>query len=76
MPAVLGDNDLIAAWLDPDVTPEEAKTLIEPLDDSRLTIKPVSTRVNSWQNDGPELLEPEPPKEPSFDDLQAELDRT
>lgn len=57
MPAVLPGEEVIAAWLDPDVSPEEAATLIEPLDDHRIGIKPVSTLVNSWQNDGPELLE-------------------
>lgn len=58
MPAVLADEELFDAWLDPAISPEEAAGLIAPLDDHRLTITPVSSKVNSWQNDGPELLEP------------------
>lgn len=57
MPAVLTDEELFGAWLDPAVTPEEALTLIGPVDDHRLTVRPVSTLVNSWQNNGPELLD-------------------
>lgn len=58
MPAVLASEEIEQAWLDPGVSPEEAVSLIEPIEDGRVRVRPVSERVNSWQNDGPELLDP------------------
>lgn len=59
MPAILADEELIAAWLSPEVTAEEAQELIGPLDPARLSIRPVSKLVNNVKNQGPELLIPD-----------------
>ena len=59
MPAILSGPEAEAAWLSPDVTPEEAATLIQPLADERLNIRPASTLVNNVHNQGPELLDPD-----------------
>jgi len=45
-----------STWLHGD--PEEAAALMDPYPDDELTAFPVSTRVNSPANDGPELIEP------------------
>jgi putative SOS response-associated peptidase YedK len=67
MPLLLTE-DAWADWLDPDVgsAAEEIVELLAPPSDqlvSRLELRPVSTRVNSVRNNGPELLalaRPEP----------------
>lgn len=58
MPAVLADPELRSAWLDPSLSAAEAAGLIGPLEAGRLSVAPANPLVNSWQNDGPELLEP------------------
>ena len=47
-----------AAWLDPQVGAEEADGLLAPAADITLVAYPVSTRVNSVRNNGPELVAP------------------
>lgn len=59
MPAILADEEAIDAWLSPDVSAEDARALIAPLEDSRLTVRPVSKLVNNANNEGAELLAPE-----------------
>jgi len=55
MPLLL-DRDRWADWLDPEF-PDPAALLI-PADPGRLRAHPVSTRVNSVRNNGPELIKP------------------
>ena len=58
MPAILADPEAMAAWLSPEVSPEEAMTLIGPIADDRLQVRPASKLVNAVKNQGPELLDP------------------
>lgn len=57
MPVIIGPQDR-ALWLDPEASPEALKALIKPLEDGLLEADPVSTKVNSPRNEGPELLSP------------------
>lgn len=50
MPAVLAPEDF-AAWLSPRTEPEEAQALLRPAPDNLFTCAPISTRVNSADND-------------------------
>ena len=45
-------------WLAPETAPEDLQALITPFPDGALEAVPVSTRVNSPRNDGPENLFP------------------
>ena len=47
-----------ASWLDPRVGADEAAGLLAPAADIALEAYPVSTRVNSVRNNGPELIAP------------------
>ena len=68
MPVLL-EPDAYAAWLDPTLEDRGVLAgLLAPCPDERLTLHPVSARVNDVRNDGPELLDPAP--EPP---VQAEL---
>jgi putative SOS response-associated peptidase YedK len=57
MPMVI-DRSRWGSWLDPDVGPEQASSLLSPSSELKLVAYPVSTRVNSVRNNGPELLTP------------------
>ncbi len=46
------------AWLNPDVSPEQARELITEWDSSEYQAYRVSPVVNNARNDGPECLEP------------------
>ncbi len=48
------------AWLDPalDGKPEALRALLQPIPGEALRTRPVSKRVNSTRNDGPELIQP------------------
>jgi putative SOS response-associated peptidase YedK len=60
MPLVL-PPDRWRAWLDPRVRDQDdVRALIVPPAPGRFVAVPVTTRVNSVRNDGPELLEPAP----------------
>jgi putative SOS response-associated peptidase YedK len=49
------------AWLDPRVREADAvRALLEPPPPGRFTALPVTSRVNSVRNEGPELIEPAP----------------
>lgn len=65
MPAIL-DPSAYAAWLDPK-SPDPHRPLT-PCPDDWLDAYPVSTRVNTPQNDDPELIEPLP-GDPADSDL-------
>jgi putative SOS response-associated peptidase YedK len=56
MPAVL-DADDVDAWLDPAPDVGGLLELLAPADEGFLELRPVSTRVNSVANDGPDLLD-------------------
>lgn len=58
MPAIIRPEDY-ASWLDPDVTDAPAlQGLLSPHAEDLMDAYPVSRRVNSPANDGPDLLEP------------------
>jgi putative SOS response-associated peptidase YedK len=60
MPLVL-PGDRWNAWLDPKLRDQDdVQALLEPPPAGRFAARPVTTRVNSVRNDGPELLEPAP----------------
>jgi putative SOS response-associated peptidase YedK len=57
MPVILPPQ-AYAKWLSPaEITADEAAALLKPFDAAPMKARPVSTRVNSPQYDGPELLE-------------------
>lgn len=56
--AVILTPDLYDAWLDPDVPPEAAQEMLQPLDDRQLERYRVSKAVNSIKAEGPELIAP------------------
>jgi putative SOS response-associated peptidase YedK len=60
MPLVL-PRERWDAWLDPrQQDPDAIRALLEPPEPGRFTAVPISTRVNSVRNNGPELLAPLP----------------
>jgi putative SOS response-associated peptidase YedK len=60
MPLVL-PRDRWADWLDPTLSDaDDVRALIAAPEPGRFAALPVSTRVNSVRNDGPDLLEPAP----------------
>jgi putative SOS response-associated peptidase YedK len=56
MPAILLDA-AVDRWLDPAADAAALTDLLAPIPDHRLAAAPVSRRVNSPANDGPELIE-------------------
>jgi len=63
MPMTVAPSDW-DAWLDPEVTdPTGIASLLRPAGIGGLAIHPVSTRVNSVRNNGPELVVPLPAAE-------------
>jgi putative SOS response-associated peptidase YedK len=56
MPVVLEPNDY-ATWLSQNTPPEEAAALLRPAREDLFTLTPVSTRVNSADNDDAQLLQ-------------------
>jgi putative SOS response-associated peptidase YedK len=63
MPLVL-PRDRWAAWLDPTLTsPDDVRELLLPEAPGRFAAHPVSLRVGSVRNTGPELVEPVGPEE-------------
>ena len=63
------------SWLDPAVAePEKLEPLLIPLSAALMQATPVSPRVNSVRNEGPECLEPAPiPVAPSPSDSSPQL---
>jgi putative SOS response-associated peptidase YedK len=58
MPVVL-DREAEHAWLDADLkNPQQALTWLRPVSPERFEAFPVSSRVSSARNEGPELIEP------------------
>ncbi|MGH6924806.1 MAG: SOS response-associated peptidase [Propylenella sp.] len=66
MPVVLEPNDY-ATWLSQNTPPEEAAALLKPAREDLFTLTPVSTRVNSADNDDAQLVQ-----ETAVEEKQAE----
>jgi putative SOS response-associated peptidase YedK len=62
MPAILNEQAQ-DVWLDPENEDTETlKALLTPYPSDEIEVYPVSTRVNSSKNEGPELIEPARPE--------------
>lgn len=59
MPTILEPED-VDIWMDPQADEGSLRKILEPKE-SDLQKYPVSSRVNSTRNNGPELLAPVPP---------------
>jgi putative SOS response-associated peptidase YedK len=57
MPVILS-ADTGRAWIDPDADAADLQKLLRPYAGADLDAYPVSTRVNSPRNNGPELIQP------------------
>jgi putative SOS response-associated peptidase YedK len=57
MPVIL-NAETGAAWLDPQADAADLQNLLRPYAGGDLDVYPVSTRVNSPRNHGPELIQP------------------
>ena len=57
MPAILSPEDE-RRWLDADLAHIDAEQLLRPLASDQMEAYPVAPLVNSWENEGPELIEP------------------
>ena len=66
MPAILRPEDELR-WLDPDTDP---KQVLEPIDSNQLEAYPVKPLVNSWENEGAELITPAEPLPQQLELLQ------
>ena len=58
MPVILEGPEAEAAWLSPELAPEDALALCRPLDAGRMTAEPANPRVNKsgLDDEGPDLL--------------------
>ena len=56
MPAILRREDELR-WLDPEVPNADAQALLRPLESALMEAYPVAPLVNSWENEGPALIE-------------------
>ena len=65
MPVLLDDESL-ARWLDPLVSPPDAWLTIRPTVANTLIARPASTLVNNVRNEGPQLLEADPEASPAI----------
>ncbi|MFQ6017387.1 MAG: SOS response-associated peptidase, partial [Kiloniellaceae bacterium] len=64
MPVIL-DPAALAAWLDPETPPDEARALLRPDPGAAMTLYRVSPRINDAANDDPALIAPiEAPEAP------------
>jgi putative SOS response-associated peptidase YedK len=66
MPAILRPEDEVR-WLDPNTDP---KQVLEPIDSNELEAYPVKPLVNSWENEGAELITPAEPMPEQLELLQ------
>jgi putative SOS response-associated peptidase YedK len=73
MPAILRPEDELR-WLDPELgMPEARKLATEPLLAELMEAYAIKPLVNSWENEGPELLQPLPPEAAPPAQLALEL---
>ena len=56
MPAILADDELLNAWLDPAIDGDGARELLSPFDARRMEAGKASFAVGSPRNEGPGLL--------------------
>ena len=63
MPVILGEADW-KDWLDPDVAPEAAKTMLRPCPEDWIQTYMVSRAVSVARNDGAELIAPQEREQP------------
>jgi putative SOS response-associated peptidase YedK len=61
MPVILDRADY-ARWLDPDASEADLRALLQPFPPGAMEAFAVSTRVNSTEAEGPELMRPVPPE--------------
>lgn len=57
MPVIIHPDDY-SMWLEPGSNPDDAHHLLRPYESEKMAAYPVSTAVNSPQNDSPQLIEP------------------
>jgi putative SOS response-associated peptidase YedK len=69
MPVILPRSDFMR-WLDPRQKPADLLALLQPAPNNLLRSHPVSTRVNSTQPEGPDLVKPLPPQPTQADFFQ------
>lgn len=60
MPVILS-HEQARRWLNPKTPVDELRALLAPAPDAWFEVFPVSTRVNSPRNDGPDLVQPAAP---------------
>ncbi|MFM9959238.1 MAG: SOS response-associated peptidase [Phycisphaerales bacterium] len=65
MPSILSADDA-ERWLDPAAAPSDLSVLLRPAPEDVLAMHPVSTRVNSPKNEGPDLIVPRAEAEPGL----------
>jgi putative SOS response-associated peptidase YedK len=71
MPAILRREDELT-WLDPGLSQAEARRLLaQPFPAEAMHSYPVKPLVNSWANEGPELIEPA--AAPAAQEIQAQM---
>jgi len=58
VPAILASGEAARAWLNPQLSPEEALKILKPLNKSQLSWHPVSRDVGSVKNQGEDLPKP------------------
>ena len=57
MPVILADQEILRAWLDAEVSADEALSLCAALPDERVAVTPANPAVNNVRSpEGPELL--------------------
>jgi putative SOS response-associated peptidase YedK len=69
MPAILRPEDELR-WLDPAAAEADVQAALRPLDADLMEAYPVAPLVNSWENEGPELIQP---LDPSAREVQIAL---
>jgi len=73
MPVIL-DNQSLPIWLEPAITePDRLQSMLIPASEDLLRAHPVSTAVNSYKNDSPNLIIPISIAEPRCTDGQLRL---
>jgi putative SOS response-associated peptidase YedK len=69
MPAILARDEELR-WLDTDIADGDARGLLQPFPADLMDAYPVAPLVNSWENEGPRLIEP---FEPGAQEVQIGL---
>ena len=56
MPVLLCEPEEWEAWLDPELTPDDLKTMLAPVASDRLVVRPANPIVNNARHEGPDCL--------------------